>query len=51
MNYSDGAMLRSQVYSACGVILMLRGNLGVPACSGMGDGVAQLWLEIVSLAC
>ena len=44
-------VLRTPVYNALGVVLMLHG-VGVPACSGMGGpDLHWLWLEIVSLAC
>ena len=45
-------VLRSPVYSACGVVLMLCRVVGAPACSGMGGlDLHWLWLEIVSIAC
>ena len=47
-----GMVLRSPVYSACGVVLTLRGVGCAPAGSDMG-GLNLHWLrlEILSLAC
>ena len=50
-----GMVLRSPVYCACRVVLMLYMYMelvGAPICSGMGGlDLHRLRLEIVSLAC